>query len=109
MTRETVIKKHLIGACLQFQKLSALLKWQGAWWHAGKYDARKVTEISMSGSTGSSKIETLGLAWTFETLNLTAGDTYLNKATTTTTTGSTIPSQSVAPWGINIQLWAYQG
>ena len=33
--------KHLIGAHLQFQRVSPLSAWQEAWWHAGRGSAKR--------------------------------------------------------------------
>ena len=64
-------EKHLIGAVLQFQRFSPLSTWQ----HASRPGAGEEAETSTSGSASSRKRETLGLAWTFETLKPTTIDT----------------------------------
>jgi len=54
--------KHLTGAGLQAQRLILLSLWSEAWWHTGRHSTREVAESSTSGSAGSKKRETQGLA-----------------------------------------------
>jgi hypothetical protein len=41
-------RKRLTGACLQFQRLSLLSSWPAAWWLMGRYGAGEVDESSTS-------------------------------------------------------------
>jgi hypothetical protein len=41
----TLKRKHLIGACLQFQRFSPLSSKQGSWRHEGRHGAGEVAEF----------------------------------------------------------------
>lgn len=57
------LKRHLIGAGLQFQRFSPLLSWQEAWWPAGRRGAGEKAERSTPWSAGHrEETTTLGLA-----------------------------------------------
>lgn len=38
MTKATLIKENIsLEACIQFQRFSLLVSWQGAWWREGRH------------------------------------------------------------------------
>ena len=63
--------KHLIGACLEFQRFSPLLSWWGSYDHSGKHGARKIAVMRTQ-----QKETMLALDLGFETPKPTPGYTF---------------------------------
>jgi hypothetical protein len=55
--------KHLIGAGLQFQRVSPLASWLVVWWHTARHGAGEEAVSSTSGLAGSKK----QIGWVSET------------------------------------------
>ena len=89
-------RKHLIRAILQLQRFSPLSSWQGAWWYTGRHGAGEQLRVLYL-DLQTAGIETLDLAWAFETSKATHDDIFSPMKTYLLQQGYTSWSLQIAP------------
>lgn len=74
------MESNWLGLTHSFFILFIIIIVRGAWWHADRHVSGEVADYFTSGSAGSRKTESLGMAWGFENLKAQPSDTLSNRA-----------------------------